>query len=396
MYNATNDVTNFVKDNGPPIAVYVFSIAGFLLHIGVLIRRKWADALYSWNTVLLNTLSFVNIGLCISYCVNTTFINRLLQSTQIQFAKGYASLIVLYHAFLVNCITCDNFLKIRFAFRYDEEIVGKRWLGAVICLGLLSTLVVVVHINVTNTSFNLPSCLFFILNCALLVNLVTTYIYIMYRMVKTRLVQPQVAGYFLNADGTEPKRRIKTRLRRSRRYQLPPSFKKVIYSLPMRVLLVHTIFMVLPNISISCVMMRGLYPSQLHKNLKMISGSFAICTDAVIYLFGNDKVFRHIFSSTRIAPTSTTGPSPSQLANPSHNWPIPLTTGPSPSQMEANNFNLAIVSRDFSRKMMHFNACTALASNSHMKKYIVEPVDNQCPKGKDQIHFPDSRYFSRL
>ena len=383
MYNATNYVKNFVKDDGPPIAVYIFSIVGFALHIGVLMRRKWTDALFSWSTVLLNTLSLVDIVLGIHYCLNATIINRLLRSEQIQLIKTCISFITLYHAFLVNCITCDNFLKIRFAFRYDEEKVGKCWFGVVVSLGLLSILIVVVQTNFILTSFHLVPCLFFILNCALLLNLITTYIYIMYRMVKTRLVQPQVAGYFLNADGTEPKRRVKTRPRRSQRYQLSPSFKKVIYSLPMRILLVHTIFMVLPNISISCVAMRGLYPSQLHWNFKMIVGSFAICTDAVIYLFGNDKVFRHIFSSTRIAPTSTTGPSPSQL--------------------EANNGNIAIVTPDVSRIVMHFNACTALApwaNNSNMKKYAVESVDYQCCNEKDKVQTSlvpkNSRYFSSL
>ena len=331
-----------IERNLPPtVAVYALSVLGLTLHVVVLKRRFSSDDM-SHKYVLLKTLSLVDIALSIHIVLAATLHNNLVQSAALGRLLNYSSSIIIYHSLLINFITFDSFLKIRLAFYYDEEKMEKYWVFFVIFASILTLGSVIVH----DIVFPFLPQFLMVLQSLLLFNLICTYVYIMHKMLKLRLDEPQVIGFFSKPDGSEPDQSRKNATRRLR-FELPPSFKKIIYSLPMQILLIHTMFLIVPSLITLNLWVQGKRPSIAIQHFLQIVACLAVCSDAVIYLFISNKMIRHIFSSSRIKPTPIVPPSKT-------------------SQPKAATINV-----DYSWAITNFNSRVAWGISSNSKKYEV-------------------------
>ena len=191
-----------IKYIGPPIAVYALSTAGLVLHLAVLKKLCTHDPVKR-RPILFICLSLVNIALCVAYILGVTLANRStknargLQKIRRQYNRGA----MFYHFLLVNFITFNNFCRIRLAYRYDEDKMEKKWVILII-FSIFFTIV----LTILQTKVFPPGVMMVFLiavSLILLINLATTYIYIMHIMVKQRLEQPQVVGYFVDTNGRQ-------------------------------------------------------------------------------------------------------------------------------------------------------------------------------------------------
>ena len=330
------------RDLPPVLAVYILTATGFILHVVVLKRRSLSDGMAK-KSILLDTLSLVDIAFCVFLALSATFRNHVFQSEVLLVVLKYMNSISIYHSLVINFITFDSFLKIRLTISYDEETMERLWKIVIVSTFLVTIGLTVLHNNV----YPFFPALFLTLTSLLFVNLFVTYIYIMYRMLQTRLHQPQVIGYFVNADGSKPDRRMKLSLRR--RLKLPASFKKIIYSLPMQILFIHTILLVVPNFARMSFMIRGLQPATGFFHFSLIVSSLAVSLDSVVYLLISNKIIVHLFSKARIEPTTLTSPAPSQT----------------------NQSNVATITRDYSWAITNFSARFAWGNNLNSRKYEV-------------------------
>ena len=302
-----------LQDIRPSIAVYILATAGLVLHLGVLRKLCTYDPLIKRSSLLIS-LSLVNICLCANFILGVTLANSSptdytwnIGNIRRQYGKG----VMFFHFLLVNFITFDNFLKIRLAYRYDEDKMEKKWVILII-FSIFFTIV----LTILQTKVFPPGVMMVFLiavSLILLINLATTYIYIMHIMVKQRLEQPQVVGYFVDTNGRPISPQKRLQVRSKKRLTIPPSVVKVMYSKPMLVLLLHVFFQIFPLLSTFFVMfVRRKKPSRLHLNVTYILGSSSICIEALVYLFLDTMILRHLVTQSRIHPSHRTPPAPQQ------------------------------------------------------------------------------------
>ena len=84
------------RDLPPALAVYVLTTIGFILHVVVLMRRVFDDSGVK-KSVLLNTLSTVDIAFCVFLAVKATYYNHVYNSSVLSNVLKYTSFIPIYH-----------------------------------------------------------------------------------------------------------------------------------------------------------------------------------------------------------------------------------------------------------------------------------------------------------
>ena len=192
-------------------------------------------------------------------------------------------------------------------------------------------LFITISIGLTFSKSNFPPRFaiisYIVLILILLLNLAITYIYMMHIMIKQRLEQPEVVGYFVDVNGKPMNSHQRSKDQSRRCCDIPPSFTKVMYSKPMQVLLLHVFLQIVPILSICFeVLVRGRMPSRMHMNIRYILGSLGVCVEALVYLFLHDMTLRHVLTRSRVHPSHRTPPAPSQVNAPvvphNHVWTL--------------------------------------------------------------------------
>ena len=306
-----NETLGFVpgKSTWAVVIVYLLTILGFVLHV-IAIKRKWVDDPISTKPLLLLTLSVVDIVMCLYYSFFITMNNVEAVFEKVVNLLPYLNFIPAYHMVILHFITADSFVKVRLSFQYNDEKISKRWLAAIIVSAIVVPGFNVIRVHYIPLRMVGGSILAFLL----LVNLLLTYTYILFKLFKTSLHQPQVVGYFLDsANGPAPDFRRTNKKLKQRRFVLSPSIKRALYSIPFLILIMHTIFIIIPNAIVVYLIANGRSLSPKYWNIVIILGSIGINGDALVYIFIKKNILRRILSSIKVSPAPHAPPSRLQL-----------------------------------------------------------------------------------
>ena len=168
-------------------------------------------------------------------------------------------------------------------------------------------------------------------------------------IIKKRLDQPQVIGYFVDANRSRRNLRSISKVKSKKCFCIvPPSFTRAMNSKPMQVLLLHVFFQFIPLLSLLFAMLvDGRMPSRLHWNVTYTVRSFGICIEALDRLYLNTMILRHVTTRSRVHPSNRTQPEPSQGG-------------------------AAVVRRDYSWTLARLTAQLGRTDASNSKRYSVE------------------------